>query len=290
MESFKQIHERAVACAKRFLQAEAELLGIIQTIEAKKIFRDLGYSSVFQYVTEALKLSESQAYSFISVARKAKEVPALKKAIVDGRLNVCKAKRIVSVINHSNSKEWIEKAITLPFREVEKQVARLNPSLIVPERIHPVAAERMEFKCGISAELEKKIRRVQDVLSQKRRKACGLEESLEALVTEFLDRHDPVQKAKRAEAGPKRSQLVTRPVAGRKPLPAALRHKIQNRDQGRCTFEQEGKRCESQRWLEIHHKHPVSLGGSHTFDNLVTLCWTHHKHHHESSGVYVQKS
>ncbi len=283
MESFKQIHERALACAKHFLQAEAELLGIIQIIETKRIFQDLGYSSVFHYATQALRLSDSQAYSFINVARKSKEVPELKKAITDGKLTVSKAHKIVSVIHKENSKEWIQKAATLTQKQVEREVVKENPLPATVERIRPLAEERSELRCGISSELEAKLKRAQDLLSQKRRKHCGIEETLEAVLSEFLERVDPVQKAKRAAAKPSTKpihQQFLRTVAGRKPLPAALLHEIQLRDEGRCAFVHQGERCRSERWLEIHHKQPLSQGGKDKLDNLVTLCSTHHKKWH----------
>ncbi len=287
MESFKQIHERALVCAKRFLQAEAELLGIIQIIEAKKIFRDLGYSSVFHYATEALKLSDSQAYCFINVARKSKEVPELKKAITDGKITLSKAHKIVSVIHKENSKEWIQKAAILTQKQVEREVVKENPLLETTERIRPIAEERVELRCGLSAELEAKLKRAQDLLSQKNRKSCSLEETLDAALSEFLDRFDPVQKAKRAVAKvsvkPTQQQFL-RTVVGRKPLPAALLHKIQLRDEGRCAFVHEGKRCRSERWLEIHHILPVSHGGTNSLANLTTLCSTHHKHQHGATA------
>ena len=71
--SLKLLHKKAIECAKRYLKAEAELLDVLQKIDDKKVFREMGYASLFSYTVEVLRLSESQAYSFIGVARKAKE-------------------------------------------------------------------------------------------------------------------------------------------------------------------------------------------------------------------------
>ncbi|MCB0392617.1 MAG: HNH endonuclease [Bdellovibrionales bacterium] len=31
------------------------------------------------------------------------------------------------------------------------------------------------------------------------------------------------------------------------------------------------------RWLHLHHKQPVSQGGEHSVDNLISLCPAHHE-------------
>ena len=67
---------------------------------------------------------ESHAYAFITVSRKAVEVPELKTAIASGTLNLSTAKRVVSVIERSNQKEWIRKASTLSQRNLEREVVR----------------------------------------------------------------------------------------------------------------------------------------------------------------------
>ena len=64
----------------------------------------------------------------------------------------------------------------------------------------------------------------------------------------------------------------------RKPLPAYITHQVYLRDQGQCTYyDERGKRCSSKRFLEIHHKKPVSRGGDNSVGNLRLLCSGHHK-------------
>jgi 5-methylcytosine-specific restriction endonuclease McrA len=53
------------------------------------------------------------------------------------------------------------------------------------------------------------------------------------------------------------------------------------RDQRRCAhLKRDGSRCNQSRWIELHHKIPVSAGGLNTAENLITLCSTHHKFAH----------
>lgn len=63
----------------------------------------------------------------------------------------------------------------------------------------------------------------------------------------------------------------------RRYIPAATRNKLALRDEGKCSFtDRHGKRCGSKRWVQIHHVEHFAAGGSHSIDNLQTLCWAHH--------------
>jgi hypothetical protein len=64
----------------------------------------------------------------------------------------------------------------------------------------------------------------------------------------------------------------------RQPIPAAILHAVNLRDQRKCTYINPlGRPCGQTRWVEVHHVIPVSHGGQNTLDNLVTLCSGHHK-------------
>ena len=202
-----------------------------------------------------LGLSESTTYHFISVARKAKQVPALSKAVQTDRLSVSKAARIVSKLTNQNAKELIEFAERHSAREIEQ---RLNPETKVTIKV--------------SAKLLNKIKRAQAVTSG----ALALESVLEKALDEYLHRHDPLEKAKRSR------------VAGRshegQPIKVSLRNQILRRDGGRCThIDATGKRCSNERWLHVHHIRPRADGGNNEPGNLTTLCAAHHDLVHQSS-------
>jgi hypothetical protein len=76
-DTTQAIHQKALEAAARFKRAEADLISILQEVEGSRVFMKLGYTSLFAYSVEALGLSESVAANFITVSRKAKEVPVL---------------------------------------------------------------------------------------------------------------------------------------------------------------------------------------------------------------------
>jgi hypothetical protein len=347
------LHQRALRAAREFKSAEAELIAVIRQIDEAKLFRERGHSSLFQYVVSELGLSESTTYSFISVARKSREIPELAQRIEEKSISVSQARKIVPVLTRETSSEWLLKASQLSQRQLEKAVASMRPETKTPERASYVSATRVRLELGLSETEMLRLRRVQDVLSQNRRRAVSLEETLSTLTQEYLSRHDPTEKAKRhqvrkggleyAEAelkavsrseGPKpptqsngsngiehgpssitnprefiphslskpesiqvhqatRSSFIEtenkifsnekKSTLKRTPIPNMIKHQVHLRDQGQCTHRNSNdQRCNQRRWLEIHHIHPVSQGGTHTLENLATLCSNHHRFIHRA--------
>jgi len=286
----KSIHTRALELSSNYKKLEAELIEVLQQVEATKLFKQLGCSSLFKYAVEILGFSESVAYLFISVARKARDVAALAAAIREGTLSVSKAGRLVAVLNPENGDELISFAQQHTSREIDREVARRNPKPGFADRVKVLSAELLALNLAVSAEFFRKLKRAESVQAQKGKLGGGFAGVLELALDEYLHRHDPVVKAERAaakndrtkEASPEELCLVRVPT--RKPLTAAQRHEVFRRDGGRCTYHNEsGKRCDSDRWVDIHHIHPVSQGGGNDPQNLTTLCSFHHDLVHQLS-------
>jgi len=271
------VHQEAVRRAKSYRVSESELLSILMEVDDKQVFQKKGYPSLHVYCVKALSLTDSQAYALVGVARKSKTIPELKILIDEGELHLSNARRVASVITPENKEEWLDKATSLSQRDLEREIAKAHPEKATREKIRPLTEDRRELKVGISKELEADLRRVQDLLSQKTRKAVSLEAALAHLTEGFLKRNDPVQKAKRNFCPGK----MKPPTKGRRPHPAQLKHEVHLRDEHRCTHHYpNGTRCEQSRWLELHHLKLVSQNGENRAGNLTTLCFHHHRYLH----------
>src|SRR4051812_5603343 len=115
----QELDAQARKSARRFLVSESELLGVIQLIDENRVFESWGFTSLIAYCVGRLNLSYSSAYGFMAVARKAKEVPLLKEAVAEGKLNVSQARRIVSVLKPDNALQWIETAAIEKQKDLE---------------------------------------------------------------------------------------------------------------------------------------------------------------------------
>ena len=161
-----------------------------------------------------------------------------------------------------------------------------------------------------------KLRRVQDVLSQKRKRPVGLEESLDVIAKMFLDKEDPLRKAqkqkmrgklrqvkedrkcKKIESSenktPQKSRVKNqslgpghnsqRQIFKRMKLNASTKHQVYLKFEGRCGHKDSaGQRCSQSRFLDIHHIKPVAKGGTNELNNLILLCSGHHRMVHARS-------
>jgi len=268
------LHSQALAYAKTYLNAESGLIRVLQEIESCRGYRELGFKSLFEYAVSALGLSESVTYNLITVARKSLEVPMLQKKIEAGEITLSNARKIAPVLTIETQEKWLHAASTLSKRELEKEIVKENPQLAIQERAKPIAPERLELRVGISEKLHQELIRAQEIVSSQTKKPATLEETLEALAELFLKREDPIEKAKRAREARKAADPE------RREIPASLRHQVKARDEDRCTYIQNGKRCMERKWLDIHHICPVSEGGLTSLENLTTLCRGHHQLSH----------
>lgn len=287
-ERITLLHQQAVNAAKNFFRAEADLLNALQMIDKDRAYLDLKYPSLFAYAVEALNLSESTALNFINVARKAVHVPILQQEIAAGNLSVAKARKIVPVISTENQAEWIEKAVTLSSRKLEREVARIVPQAAQPERLRYISETRLNLSLSVDEKTLDTIKRVQDLECQRRQCSVTLGETLAAMGAFYLEKNDPIEKAKRAntrnrpQSSDVTGQTKTRPTNfRRRSRPAAVDRKVLLRDEGQCTqTDSNGRRCDQRRWLQVHHIQLVSEGGTDSLDNLTTLCSAHHRMKH----------
>jgi hypothetical protein len=216
--SVQKIHEKALIIAQKFKRAEADLVSILQEVDAAKVYSKMEYPSLFQYCVGALGLSESVAANFITVSRKANEVPVLQAAIQAGSLSVSKARKIVPILTLANQEEWVEKARALSTRQLEEEVAKIAPREATPERMRVVSEDRVDIRFGISMTTRKKLLLAQDLESQRRMHAASLEETLETLLEIFLEVKDPVRRAvrilERAKISKRDGALVEKDIGG----------------------------------------------------------------------------
>ena len=191
------------------------------------------------------------------MAKKSLECSALQNSIQSGELSVSKASRIISVIDESNQAEWVQKATHLTKRELEKQVAKKNPRASVPDHFRHIAEDLIHMQAGIDEECFEKIKRVQELISQKqkyRNQGSKLQDVLIWCLDELLERHDPLVKAQR--------------ILKRDSAQAENSNRTEN-----------SNRAENSNKSGFALKNQVEVGND-ELSNLVTLCQFHHQNIH----------
>ncbi len=237
-----RIHQNALQIVKQYRKCEVNLIEILQAADKHKVYFTLGHNSLFRYAVDGLGLSEEVAYIFINVARKAREVPALKEAIAHGQITVSKAKRITPVLNQQNQKQWLDLAKSESKREIERLVAATSPKLQVRDKtayVNPlnevkervaVKESRVQLQVGIAEEVMLKIRRAQEVLSQKRQRPVSLEEVLHSAFSMYLSKEDPLEIAKRQKIKGRLGPTESQPTEQMAPLNETAKAKFTEQD------------------------------------------------------------
>jgi hypothetical protein len=174
----QKLHAEAVAVTKVYSKAENRLISIFEELAQNKGYLHYGVTRLIDYGIEVLGLSESASVNISIVAGKSVKFPKLKEAVVSGEVTISKARRIASAITTQNQDALIDLAKTSTSRAVEKEIARLNPQLAIPEKLKYKTEDRLELTLGISEKLSEKIKRAKDILSQNHSKCLTTEEAI----------------------------------------------------------------------------------------------------------------
>jgi hypothetical protein len=285
-ESEMSMHSRALSRARDYRLAEASLLESVIEIDGSRLYEKFDLDSTFAYCMKYMKLSEAVVYNFITVARKASQLPVLKAAIESGELGISKARKITSVVNAENQVEWVQKAIDLPQSKLEREVVESasEKTSFEKDRVRLIKNKRAKLVVHISEAMMKDLKRAQELASKSKCGNASLEETVGAALELFLNHKDPLRKAERAQkrkkTTPPDSSRDTH-MRGRKPILAAIEHQVHLRDHGSCQAKRaDGSTCRSTKFTHIHHIVEVSRGGSNDVDNLLTLCSRCHRRWH----------
>lgn len=286
----EKIDAQAVELGKIHGSAERSLVEILIEVETERIHKLLGFKSMFLYATTRMELSDAVALMLINVARKAKDLPYFRNAISGKRLTPPKAARVVAHINSENEKEVVDFAFSHTQRQIDFEMARRDPKAAAKDRAKPISEDYVQVTVTITMKAYEDLQRAQSVLAQKGKDA-GMGRAIGESLDHYLNAQDPVRKAKRSEA--KRANVKKVCLhrvksdgqsGSRVPLTAAEKHAVFARDQGKCThIDQDGERCNSDRWIHTHHIIHVANGGTNDLENLTTLCSFHHDLVHQLS-------
>jgi hypothetical protein len=137
--------QRLVAADRRL---SAKLLVHLGEVDARGLYRDHGYSSMFEYAVTALCMSEAEAYLRIQAARLGRRFPVVIERVGAGALHLTAIKLLAPHLTADNHVQLLERVQGKSKREVERLVAELAPKPDVPERMRRLPNGRAELACS----------------------------------------------------------------------------------------------------------------------------------------------
>ena len=329
--------KRLVGCERR---VNARVLECLVEIEQRTCHLARGYGSLFEYCVKDLGYSHAAAGRRVQAVRVARALPEVTQKIATGELTLASVSQVSSFLYQERkagkpartkiaTRELLQTvAFSKDARETEQRLARVQGYAASPrEQLRTLGPQTYRLSLNVNQELHQKLERIKTITSHKNGNP-SYEEILERMATDYLERHDPKAKAKRAaernkkkstakeakispemkkrndsiamthgstdkvlQSGKKQCKSTSTKTVRTRYLPAKLRHAIYLRDQGRCTYVDTAttRRCSSTYRLEFHHKHPFAKGGIHTLGNLTLLCAQHNDYWAKQDFPRMQK-
>jgi hypothetical protein len=113
----------------------ALLLAHLGELDARQLYRQRAYSSMFEYCVQALHFSEAEAYLRIGAARLCRRFPRALPMFAAGELHLAALKLLAPVLDEANCEKLLAAARFKSKREVEMLVAKLRKQPDVPSLI-----------------------------------------------------------------------------------------------------------------------------------------------------------
>lgn len=128
-----------MGAVKHFVRGErdasAQLVAHLAEFDARRLYAPAGFSSMFKYCCQVLRMSEDSAYNRIETARAAHRFPMLLSALADGTLNVTTVRLLAPRLTPENHAALLAEASGRSKREIEELVARQYPQPDVPASV-----------------------------------------------------------------------------------------------------------------------------------------------------------
>jgi len=247
------------------------LLGIIE-LDKTKAYADLGYPSLFEYLTKGQKYSEGSAQRRISAARLMTEVPEIQPKLQEGNINLTQLSKL-SIAIKQEQKETGIKVSTLQKRELVAKLenkntvetekvlqAELNFEPQIKEKIIP-KDEHVFVTFKFTKAQYEKLQRVKNILSH-----IDVDGTFTGTIETMCDKTIATQESskKRQEKANafKESYTATTAVAESRPkvqyriyIPKSVRQFVFQRAGYCCEYvsKETGRRCSSQYQLQTDH-------------------------------------
>lgn len=256
---------KKLAAAERNLTVK--MLYHLLEIERRRLFSELKYTSLYEYVVKELKYSSPAASRRIRSARILGEFPFLEQEILDGRLTLTHLSLATHLFkeekidSYEKRKAILSKIENTTTRDCEKILSgfKANPDLPA-ETMEVVSPNITTVKFNLTDETLKIFGDIKAILAHHRYSNDELlNQTFKAAFELFTNKRFKVNaKFTTAQASPG----ITRYV------PAMTKKLVFERDKGRCV------KCGSRYKLQYDHIKPFSEGGETKLENLRLLCFS----------------
>lgn len=253
----------------------ASVVAALAELDARKLHRREGFSSLYVYCTQRLHLSEHAAYKRIAAAKAVRRFPVVLDRLRSGSVTLSSLDVLAPHLTSENHVALLDAADHKSRRAVERHIAALYPIPDPPTIVTPISADRYRLQVTLSGETYRTLRRLQDLM----RHAIPSGDPAVIVTRALALLKERVKYARLGTAKRPRSHGLS--VSPGRYVPAAVKREVWKRDGARCAFVGTVGRCTERAFLELHHVIPYADGGLTTVENLQLRCRAHNAHEAE---------
>jgi hypothetical protein len=286
---------RITELALREHAALADLLLAIAEFDELAVYRQLGFSSLFDFLHREIGLSRGSAYYRQVGARMIRRFPEVEEPVRDGRLCITTVSELAKIMTEENRAVVLPRFFGCSREEAKQLVAELAPAEVVPRRtvftvgplmapvepasvvVQPVGRDQTHPSRGVAAAVEGRTV-VEPLTSTETRMHVTVSPSFMTLLKRARAGQGHVQPGATDEQVLTAAlELLLEKQARRSAsVPAKVKREVVKRDAGKCQWPVDGGGvCGSEVWLQIDHVVPRGRGGPSTVENCRVLCRAH---------------
>ncbi len=285
-----ELESRLTILVKKERALTQEILSLIREGEKRRLYLERGFQNSYDWLVRGFGYSHGAAHRRIQAARLLESVPVAKVKLAAGQLNLNTLSQVQSAIKQEEKRTGAE--ITQSVKEalvekIEGKSARETEAVIRTEfpeanpkkdSLRTVDGKKSRLTLILEKDALEAIKRVKELLSHSH-PGASYAEIFQHLALDFVKRKDPLkQKNKLAAVKSPASDMphVNVPHPSKTP-PAAIRRDVLQRAAGKCEYKDPltGRVCGSRLRVEIEHRQPLALGGTHDPGNLLCYCKSH---------------
>lgn len=298
---FRELDSKLKGLVVSERKVTAEIVSVIAQVDRQRLFLEMGYSSLFSYLTKEIGYSASAAQRRIEAARMLRQIPEIGDKLKTGKVNLSTISLVAQGVREKLKTSGVKSELEVEIkndlfnmienknvRETQLIVAKeLNIPVLIVEKSKVQQDESLRIELTLNRVQRGKLEKIKQLTSHTKPNANWSE--LIELISDFYLSKKVDSARERVEAvsnGTSETEVKVRQgmaasargkVAGcHRYIPRALRRKIFERDQS-CQWKARdtNRICGSQHQLEIHHQQPVWAGGNSSEENLQVLCRSH---------------
>lgn len=263
------LRTETIKAASREKEVTTVLLHHIREVDRRKLYCDWKFSSLFDWCVKELGFCDGSAQLRITAARLLEEIPELEAKIEQGALTLTNISQINQFCRQNNivdveaKKEMLSQVENLTKKETEKKLFEISgKELHVEESEKRVSDKKTKVTFILSDETMDALKEIKDLIG----KDVSSDELIQTLIKSHKEKIMKIKfkQTQRPKAGKVLKDKVI--VAESRVISSALKREVYLRDK-QCT------NCGSKRNLNFDHRHPYSMGGGNSSENIRLLCF-----------------